>query len=164
MGYTKGSRIMSGSDNSGTTNGTENNTSGGTTEKRTRESRNNHGAAESHPITDATTAQAYCDAVRTATANDKPSSMFNGSGFVTPTSLDNQDTDNLVRMSVCISDALARKVTQDGEQGQAAQTGLDIIANHARNAAEIQEEARNKRILAEAEAIKSRQRAKTTSR
>lgn len=122
---------------------------------KTRESRNNHAAAESHRITDAGSAQAYCDAVRAATVNDKPSSMFNGSGFVTPASLDNQDTDNLIRMAASINDALARRVGQDGEVGTAAQNGLNIIAAHASNAAEIQENARNERILAEARRIQA---------
>lgn len=130
---------------------------------KTRESRNNHAAATSNPITDANSAQSYCEAVRTATASDKPSSMFNGSGFVTPTSLDNQDTDNLVRMGASINDALARRVAQDGPAGQAAQTGLNILSDHARNAADIQTEARNQRILAEAAQIQARQAAKAGS-
>lgn len=148
----------------GNTNGNSTPTSGATAPAKQRESRNNHAAAESNRITDATTAQAYCDAVRSATASDKPSSMFNGSGFVTPTSLDNQDTDNLVRMGASINDALARRVAQDGPAGQAAQTGLNILSDHARNAAEIQENARNERILREAEAIRARQRSKAGSR
>lgn len=148
----------------GNNSGNSTPTSGATAPAKTRESRNNHAAAESNVITDATTAQAYCDAVRSATANDKASSMFNGSGFVTPTSLDNQDTANLVRMGASINDALARRVAQDGPAGQAAQTGLNILSDHARNAAEIQENARNQRILAEAEAIRARQRSKAGSR
>jgi F0F1-type ATP synthase epsilon subunit len=63
-------------------------------------------------------------------------------------------------MGASINDALARRVAQDGPAGQAAQTGLNIISDHARNAAEIQENARNQRILAEAEAIRARQRSK----
>lgn len=140
------------------TNGNSTPTSGAAT--KTRESRNNHAAATSNPITDATTAQAYCDAVRAATASDKGSSMYNGSGFVTPAALDNQDTENLVRMGASINDALARRVSQDGPAGQAAQTGLNIISDHARNAADIQTEARNQRILAEAAQIQARQAAK----
>lgn len=132
---------------------------GNTTTTKTRESRNNHAAATNHPITDANSAQAYCDAVREATKNDTRSSMFNGSGFVTPGSLDSQSTENLIRMGASINDALARRVAQDGEAGTAAQNGLNIIAEHASNASEIQENARNERILREAEAIKARQRA-----
>ena len=132
------------------------NTSGNptpTTPAKQRESRNNHAAATANPITNAQTAQAYCDAVRSATASDKPSSMFNGSGFVTPTSLDNQDTDNLVRMGASINDALARRVAQDGSEGQAAQTGLNILSDHAHNASEIQRQIRNQRIKAKYETI-----------
>lgn len=148
----------------GNSNGTSNPTSGAAAPAKTRESRNNHAAATSNPITDATTAQAYCEAVRSATMTDKPSSMFNGSGFATPTALDNQDTDNLVRMGASINDALARRVAQDGPAGQAAQTGLNILSDHARNAADIQTEARNQRILAEAAQIQARQAAKSGGR
>ncbi len=142
-------------------NGTSTPTSGKT---KTRESRNNHAAAGANPIKNATTAQAYCEAVRNATASDKPSSMFNGSGFVTPASLDNQDTDNLVRMGASINDALARRVAQDGPAGQAAQNGLNILSDHARNAAEIQENARNERILAEAKRIEADRKQRAASR
>lgn len=148
----------------GNNSGNSTPTSGSTAPAKTRESRNNHAAATANPITDAQTAQAYCDAVRSATASDKPSSMYNGSGFVTPTSLDNQDTDNLVRMGASINDALARRVAQDGDAGTAAQNGLNILSDHAHNAAEIQETARNERILREAEAIRARQRSKAGSR
>ena len=134
-----------------------NNTGTTATATKTRESRNNHAAAKAHPITDAKSAQAYCDSVREATKADTNSAMFNGSGFVTPGVLDNQDTENLVRMGASINDALARRVAQDGDAGAAAQNGLNILSDHARNAAEIQENARNERILREAEAIKQRQ-------
>jgi hypothetical protein len=161
MGRIEGRTNMS----DGTSNGTSSEATNATakTPTKQRESRNNHSAATSHPITDATTAQAYCDSVRTATINDKASSMFNASGFVTPGSLDNQDTENLVRMGASINDALARRVSQDGGSGQSAQNGLNILSDHARNAADIQTEARNQRILAEAAAIQARQSSKTAT-
>lgn len=154
---------MSDSVSNGTSTPASDATATAPTATKTRESRNNHAAATSHPITDAPTAQAYCDTVRAATGRDKLSSMYNGSGFVTPAALDNQDTENLIRMGASIIDTLARRVAQDGVDGQAAQSGLNIISGFAREAVDVQTEVRNQRILAEAAAIQSKRTATATT-
>ena len=123
--------------------------------KKTRASRNNHIATKDNAITDAKSAQMFVEAARHATAGDKPSTMFNGSGFVTPSALDNQDAENLVRMGATINDALARMVSQNAEQRDIAERGLRILAQHAADASEIQRQARRAAVLAEAERIRA---------
>lgn len=125
------------------------------TGKKTRESRNNHVAAKDNAITDAKSAQLFVEAARHATAGDKASSMFNGSGFVTPNALDGQDAENLVRMGATINDALARMVSQNAEQRAVAESGLRILAQHAADASEIQRQNRRAAVLAEAERIRT---------
>lgn len=124
-----------------------------------RETRTNHAAAKAHPITDEASAQAYADAVREDTKNDKSSStMFNGSGFVAPTVLDRQDVENRERMGVSIIDSLAASVEQDGANGQRARQALTLLAAYANGAGERREEAKNARIIAAADAIRAKQR------
>jgi len=126
----------------------------------TRETRNNHPAAKSHPITNDETAQSYADAVREATRNDKPSTMYNASGFVTPSTLDRHSAENRERMAVSIIDSLAGSVEQDGEEGQRARQALLVISSYANSAGARREAARNARILAQADAIRARQATK----
>ena len=126
---------------------------------KTKASRNNHAAAEAHPITDAASAQAYADAVASATASDTPSNMVNGSGFVTPGQmLKRQDTANLRRMLASITSEVASRVGNDGTEGIEARDTLTIAAEHARSAGALQEEAKNKRICDQADAIRAKQR------
>ena len=118
-----------------------------------RQYRNNHSIAETHTITDAKSAQAYCDALVAATKGDKPSVMFNSSGFVTPSILDNHSIDNLIRMGCSIVNALANRIA-DTNQGEAAQEALRTIGSYASSAAQIQQNARDERILRQAEEIR----------
>lgn len=128
--------------------------------KKTRESRTNHAAAKAHPITDAASAQRFCDAAVAATKNDETSqSMFNGSGFVSPLALDNQDVPNRLRMGAQVINSLAASVESDGAEGTAARNALTILASYASSAGEAREAASNERILKQAAEIQARQRA-----
>lgn len=134
------------------------NTASGTTEAptRTRESRSNHAVAQSHVITDAASAQAFCDAALEATRNDKQSSMFNGSGFVTPSILEGHETANLIRMGSSIINALARKSGADGAIGDTAREGLTLLRSYAESAAEIQENLRSAEIERQYQELQAR--------
>lgn len=122
-----------------------------------RESRSNHAPAAANPITNSASAQAFCDAAIDATRNDKPASMFNASGFVTPGSLDGQSVQNRLRMASSLINSLAGTVEQGGAEGQAASDALRIIGEYSGTASAARENARNERILAEADAIRARQ-------
>jgi hypothetical protein len=132
-------------------NSTDTSTSNGTgaaaDAKTPRETRNNHKAAEGIKITNAQTAQQYHDQVMQDTANDKQQPMFNGSGFTTPAILARHDPANLLRMSICISAALAAHVANDGEQGEQAKSALAISSDFAKQAGVLQEETRQFRTL-----------------
>lgn len=146
----------SNSNSNGTTAG-DTAAAAGSTEKAVRETRKNHASAESFPITDAASAQAFCDASIEATKNEKQAAMFNGSGFVTPSILDRQDVANRTRLGASVINSLAASVEQDGEVGQQAQEALQVLASYASTASAAREEARNARILAQADAIRSKQ-------
>jgi len=118
-----------------------------------RETRSNHAPATSHPITDAASAQAFCDAAIQATRGDKQAAMFNGSGFVTPEILDRQDVDNRTRMGASIINSLAASVEQDGEVGTAAAAALQILASYATTAGTARENAKNDSIRRQYEAL-----------
>jgi hypothetical protein len=118
-----------------------------------RQYRNNHSIAESHLITDGKSAQAYCDALVAATKNDKPSVMFNSSGFVTPSILNNHSIENLVRMACSIVNAMACRIA-DMNHGESAQEALRIVNSYAAGAAKIQQNALDERILRQAEEIR----------
>lgn len=133
-------------------NSTDTSTSNGTgaaaaDAKTPRETRNNHKAAEGIKITNAQTAQQYHDQVMQDTASDKQQPMFNGSGFTTPAILARHDPANLLRMSICISAALAAHVANDGEQGEQAKSALAISSDFAKQAGVLQEETRQFRTL-----------------
>lgn len=127
------------------------------TEKK-RQSRNNHNVADNFPITDAQTAQRYCDEAISATRNEKAVTMFNGSGFVSPQILDSHESSNLLRMAASIINNLACRIG-DGDDAVEAENALSIISNYAVNAAKIQQIARNERILRQAEEIRKAQSA-----
>ncbi len=136
------------------------------TTPKTRESRNNHKAAESNPITDTASAQRYADAVLEATKNDTSSTMINGSGFVFPAILNKQDIENLVRLSVSINNALASRVAAEGDEGTAARNALTLIGEYASSAGDLQEAAKMARAKAAVEAYerKTSGKAKATVR
>lgn len=151
---------MSDSNSNGTATQTDGTTEQAAT-KQKREPRINRMIAERHTITDAATAQAYADDARETTRSEKASPMFNSRGFNTPWVLIDQDVENLIRMGASINDALAHKATAEGEAGELAANGLSILSDHSRTAAKIQSDARNARILAEADRIRA-QMAETT--
>lgn len=137
----------------GNTNGNDSSTSAPVG----RESRSNHAPATANPISNPATAQTFCDAAIEATRNDKPASMFNASGFVTPGSLDGQSVQNRLRMASSLINSLAGTVEQGGTEGQAASDALRVIGEYSGTASAARENARNERILAEADAIRARQ-------
>ena len=108
--------------------------------RKTRESRSNHGAAESNPITDVASAQSYVTAVRAATVGEVNQRMWNKSGPTTPAVLDLEDPENLLRLTVCIVDALARQ-TSDAAVGVRATASLAIVGNYLAGVADLQRKA-----------------------
>lgn len=133
-------------------------------EARTRDPRNNHAVALSHRITDDASAQSFADAAREATRNDKTSTMYNSSGFITPATLDRQDAENRERLGVSIIDSLSASVEVDGEDGQRARQSLILLASYAASAGESRESARNARILLQADQIRAKHGKKAPSR
>jgi hypothetical protein len=125
------------------------------TEKK-RKSRNNRDVANSYSITDPQSAQTFCDEALSATKDEKSVTMFNGSGFVSPQILDNHSIDNLVRMASSIINSLSNRIG-DNNESDAAKNSLDILSKYASGAATIQQNARNERILRQAEEIRKAQ-------
>jgi hypothetical protein len=128
-----------------------------------RQYRNNHSIAETHNIVDAKSAQMYADALLAATKDDKTSVMFNSSGFVTPSHLDNHSIENLVRMTASIINSLALRIGTSNDSDEATKA-LSIISNYAMGAATIQQNARDDRLVRQAEEIlKARVKANTNA-
>jgi hypothetical protein len=127
------------------------------TEKK-RQSRNNHSVAEQFAITDGASAQRFCDEAIAATKNEKPTTMFNGSGFVSPQILDGHDVDNLLRMASSIINNIALRIGTSDDSDEATKA-LSVISSYATGAASIQQNARNERILRQAEEIRKAQTA-----
>ena len=121
-------------------------------EQRKRNNRNNHKAASS--ITDVHTMQIYAQSVIEATFHDKPSTMFNGSGFVTPQILGNYDTDNLLRLCASIVHSIGLRMHGDTDDYEQARQALRLVANFASHMRDYQENARNERILRQADEIR----------
>lgn len=145
------------SNNATATNNTA--TNAGTTtpeDKKPRAERLNRKAAADFPIKDAKSAQAYVDGVLRLTATEKNQPMYNGHGFTTPAGLATQDVENLVRMSVSISAAIAQKIS-DPTQTEAATRGLAICGEYNSEARDLAQTAHDERVLAEAARIKARQ-------
>lgn len=143
-----------------TTNATATNTTatnaGNAEDKKPRAERLNRKAAADFPIKDAKSAQSYVDGVLRLTATEKNQPMYNGHGFTTPAGLATQDVDNLVRMSVSISAAIAQKIS-DPTQTEAATRALAICGEYNNDAANLAQTAHDERVLAEAARIKARQ-------
>jgi len=114
---------------------------------KTRETRANKKAAESIQITDLASAQKYQDTVLADTKADTAQRMFNGSGFTTPSVLFRESPANLVRMGVSLISALAAQVGAEGEDGEAARNGLQLIGEFTNNAGLLQEESRRRNAL-----------------
>lgn len=122
--------------------------------KRIRNIRGNHSVAETHVISDANTAQSYCNAVITATTGENENTMYNGSGFVAPAKLDDQDIANRLRMACSLINSITVTATQDGsEDAEAAQTALNILIDYATNSRQIRQDEINKELEAKYKAM-----------
>lgn len=121
-------------------------------EKRTRNVRNNR-LVVGH-LQDSRTMQAYAQSVLDMTKNDKPSPMCNKHGFVTPCILDNHTCQNLLRLSASIVHQLSQRMARDTEDREEAREALRIVAAFATSMRDFQENARNERILRQADEIR----------
>jgi hypothetical protein len=135
------------------TDGTTGTANGETKTPRTRQTRSNHAVAASHPITDAASAGAFATAAIEATAKSDPIATYNNSGFVTPGSLNDQTVANRLRMTVSLINSLASAVAQGGDEGAEAKAAMGIIQTYCKTAAQLQIQAEQDRILAQARQI-----------
>lgn len=105
--------------------------------KRVRNPRGNHAAAEI-VISDVETAQAYVSQVRMATKDEPVQQLYNSSGFVSPSNLDDEDVDNLLRMNLCIIAALANISSSGGTNATAATAAMGVITDYIPAASRLQ--------------------------
>lgn len=122
-------------------------------EKRTRNVRNNRKVV-SVTLQDSRSMLEYAQAVVDATKNDKLSPMFNSNGFVTPVILDNHSCQNLLRLTASIVHQLSQRMARDSEDREEAREALRIAAAFANTIRDFQENARNERILRQADEIR----------
>lgn len=122
-------------------------------EKRTRNVRNNRKVV-SVTLQDSRSMLEYAQAVVDATKNDKLSPMFNSNGFVTPVILDNHSCQNLLRLIASIVHQLSQRMARDSEDREEAREALRVAAAFANTIRDFQENARNERILRQADEIR----------
>lgn len=122
-------------------------------EKRTRNVRNNRKVV-SVTLQDSRSMLEYAQAVVDATKNDKLSPMFNSNGFVTPVILDNHSCQNLLRLTASIVHQLSQRMARDSEDREEAREALRVAAAFANTIRDFQENARNERILRQADEIR----------
>lgn len=92
--------------------------------KRTKNPRNNHAAAKSHPIVDSASAMAFCQQAMADTDGDTASTGMNASGFVNPHSIANFDDDAIARSIVMAQYILASRRTPQAKAALAITTAF----------------------------------------